>query len=309
MPDVDAVTIGNFDGVHRGHQALLVTARARVGERGRVVAMVFDPHPQSVLHPATAPLTLTTYPQRCRQLQQFGADEVIRLAPDADLLSLSPEEFIVQKVLPLRPAFVVEGEDFRFGRNRAGSIDTLIRIGKTSGFETIVVSAVEATLSDHAIVRVSSTMLRWLIRRGRVRDAHALLGEPFAIESSVTMGEKRGRLIGCPTANLAPAGCLLPADGVYAGWAERANGSHYPAAISVGANPTFDDPERRCEAHLIGFGGALDEYGWKIRVTFQYWLRDQIRYNDAAPLVAQIARDITRAQEFLASTATPHHAE
>jgi riboflavin kinase/FMN adenylyltransferase len=157
---------------------------------------------------------------------------------------------------------------------------------------------VEASLSDQHVVRVSSTMVRWLVQRGRMFDAATLLGRPYELIGPVVRGDRRGRTFDVPTANLDHGECLLPADGIYAGTARHENGAAYPAAISVGTKPTFGDRPRSCEAHLIGYDGALDDYGWTLHLEIRSWLRDQIRYDDAGALVRQLKRDISRAAEL-----------
>lgn len=293
-----AVTIGNFDGVHLGHRALLQAARGAAGAEGRVVALAFDPHPATVLARAKAPGRLSSFRQRRACLAEAGADVVERLAPSPALLSLSPGDFIARTVDRFRPSAVVEGSDFRFGRGRSGSVDTLRELGRSHGFETIVVDPVEAALADHARVRVSSSAIRWLLRHGRVRDAATLLGRPYRIEGNVVSGARRGRTLGFPTINLATEDYVLPADGVYAGEATSPEGRVHAAAISVGTNETFDGRARTCEAHLLDYDGPVDRYQWTTRLSFGRWLRDQVRYETIDSLIAQIGRDVARVREL-----------
>lgn len=294
MPGCTALTIGTFDGVHCGHRALIRQARLAAGEGGRVIGMVFDPHPLAILKPETAPAPLSTLGQRRRWLLESGMDEVIHLATTPDLLATSPEEFVSELAVRFRPRFMVEGPDFRFGRDRRGDIHLLRRLGNQHGFETIVLDPVEAPISDHSLHRASSTLIRWLVARGRMRDAALLLGRPFEIETTVIRGAQRGRDLGFPTTNLAPNGCLLPADGIYAGHAELPDGRLAPAAISVGDNPTFQGQSRQCEAHLLDHAGPLDAYGWTIRLRVESWVRDQIRFDSMTSLKSQIKRDVER---------------
>lgn len=289
-----AITIGNFDGVHCGHQELVRACRERGGGGAKVIVLSFDPHPATVLRSESAPARISTFAQRTRWLAEAGADEVIRLEPSPQLLSLSPEEFLAGVCGQWRPAAIVEGPDFRFGRDRAGSMDDLRRLQSRFGYEVEIIEPVERALTDHALVRVSSSMIRWLLARGRVGDAAILLGRPYEIETIVERGAQRGRGLGFPTANLANNGCLLPADGVYAGAAELPDGSVRAAAISVGTNPTFSDGRRVCEAHLLDFDGWSADYGWRIRLRFIAWLRDQIAFASLDALKAQIERDIAR---------------
>jgi riboflavin kinase/FMN adenylyltransferase len=293
-----AITIGNFDGVHRGHVALVQRCRARAAALGpavRTLALCFDPHPATILAPAAAPSRLTSFEERSRLLLAAGADEVVRLTPARELLALSPQDFVAWLIKTHSPVVVVEGEDFHFGKGRAGTIDTLRDLGCAHGFEVDVVGPVEVVLTDHLIARASSTLARWLLTNGRVRDAGIVLGRPFALEGTVTKGDQRGRTIGFPTANLA-TDCLPPADGVYACLATLPNGSTCPAAVNIGERPTFAGTERRIEVHLLApTPPALDSYGWTLRIEFIAWLRDQIRFASIDDLKGQLARDTARA--------------
>ena len=162
MSSLSAITVGNFDGVHRGHVRLLETARDAVGSEGRVVVLSFDPHPRSVLQPGRAPARLTTFSQRAAQLREHGADEVIRLDPGDGLLKLTPEAFIRSVAEKHRPSFIVEGPDFRFGRDRVGTVKTLREHESAFNFRTCVIDPVDAVLTDRSIVKVSSSLFRWL---------------------------------------------------------------------------------------------------------------------------------------------------
>lgn len=312
MPGPTVVTIGNFDGVHVGHAALIAHARALAGERGRVIAMAFDPHPLARLRPHAAPARLSTFAQRREWLRAAGADDVALLAPTDDLLALAPEAFVERVVRDWAPVAIVEGPDFRFGKGRAGDVGTLARLGAQRGFACEVVQPVEATLSDQTVAPASSTLARWLVARGRMRDASAVLGRPYEMVGAVVRGDRRGRTIGCPTANL-ESELLAPADGVYAGSGRLADGRIFPAAVSVGTKPTFGASACAVEAHLIGWAGPLDEgtpeYGWELRLSIGHWLRDQARYDSVDALVEQIARDVSRAAErFDDDSAAPHGA-
>lgn len=286
-----ALSIGNFDGVHQGHAALVSAARAAVGDAGRVVVLAFDPNPMAILRPAATPARLSTFAQRDRWLKAIGVDEVVRLEPTREFLQQSPEQFMRWSVDRWRPQAIVEGPDFHFGKARAGTIDTLREFESHFGYRAIIVEPVEVALVDQSVVKVSSSLARWLITHGRVRDAATLLGRPYAIEAVIARGDQRGRTIGFPTANLAGFTNLLPADGIYAGLAER-DGRTWPAAISVGTKPTFGEHPRTCEAHLLDYDGPVDDYGWNIRLRFTRWLRDQLKYDDVAALIAQLHRDI-----------------
>lgn len=289
MAQGEAITIGGFDGVHLGHVALLRSAREVAGG---VTALCFDPHPLHVLNPAAAPPRLSTFEQREAWLKQAGAETVVRIEATRELLNQPPEHFLRGVAERARPGFIVEGPDFRFGRGRAGTIETLRRHESELGYETIIVDPVQTMLSDQTITRASSTMVRWLTRRGRMNDAAAMLGRAYELRSIVVEGAQTGREIGVPTANLDTQDQLLPADGVYAGVAERPDGAVYRAAISVGRKPTFGGERRLCEAHLLGFDGPLDEYGWVIRLEIRHWLRDQLAFPNVGGLIEQMHRDI-----------------
>jgi riboflavin kinase / FMN adenylyltransferase len=298
------VTIGGFDGVHRGHAALLAHARDIAARAGaRVVALTFDPHPATVLRPDEAPPRLTTFEQRTDLLRGAGADEVVRLEPARALLGQSPEEFVRCLVEQFRPIAIVEGGDFRFGKGRAGDVNVLAELGRRYGFSVGLVDPVEAVLINCTVVRVSSSVTRWLIANGRVRDAAILLGRDYELPGEVVRGDRRGRTIGYPTANVRTP-CLLPGDGVYAGTAVLDDGRQFTAAISIGAKPTFAGTERALEAFLIDvprYGDAirdLPEYGWKITLRISHWLRDQARYGSVHALLEQMDRDCARAREL-----------
>lgn len=301
-PPARALTIGTFDGVHRGHAALVRAARTAVGPEGRVVVLVLDPHPQSVLRPGTEPARLSTAAQRRSRLLEVGADEVEVIPPTAELLGQSPEAFI-KGLFARRPFHViVEGPDFRFGAARAGDNQLLAALGRAMGFDSLVVPPVEAVLEDHSIVPARSTVARWLIRHGRVADAAVLLDRPYEVDGVVVRGDRRGRTIGYPTANI-DTPCLLPADGVYGGWATLEDGRRLRAAISVGTKPTFDGAERALEAYFMLPGeretgwrplAGLAEYGWRVRLSFVAFIRDQVKFAGLEPLLQQMDRDCER---------------
>lgn len=303
------VTIGNFDGVHVGHAALVARARSEADALGGgpVVAMAFDPHPASVLRPGREPARLTSFERRAELLRELGADEVVRLEPTRALLENDPEAFLRWLMERSPPTAVVEGDDFRFGRGRAGDSATLQALGQRFGFDVHIVEPVEVALTDQTIVRASSTATRWLIAHGRVRDASVMLGRWYELKGVVVQGDRRGRELGFPTANI-ETGQLLPADGVYAGEAELDDGSVYVAAVSVGTKPMFGGRERTLEAHLLdapqtpdGRIEGLDEYGWVVRVRLMGWVRDQTKFGSVAELVSQIGRDCERTARIVES--------
>lgn len=308
MPGRTVLTIGNFDGAHCGHAALLRRARAHADAQtpvARVVALVFDPPPLSILRPAQAPALLTTFERRESLLRRAGADHVVRLAPSPELLGLAPAEFIEGIVAEYHPVAIVEGADFRFGRARSGDVDSLSELGRRLNFVADIVAPVEVALSDQTIVTASSTIVRWMVSHGRMRDAAAILGRPHTLSGVVVRGDRRGREIGCPTANLL-AQELPPMDGVYAARASLADGRRFGAALHVGPRATFDQAGRTVEAHLLDWPGPLaeggQEYGWRLSIEIVAWLRDQAKFDSVADLVEQIRRDVARTKQALETT-------
>lgn len=300
------LTIGVFDGVHLGHQQLVTRAgamAARHGEGARVVVLAFDPPPAAVLAPERRPPRLTTFEDRAELLRAAGADDVRRLEPTPELLGLSPAAFVHDVLMPLGPVAVVEGPDFRFGAKRAGDVQTLAELGGARGFAVEVVGPVEVDLDDQTVVPARSTRVRWLLEHGRVADAGRVLGRAYELAGPVVQGDRRGRTVGFPTANLQPQ-TMPPGDGVYACLATLEDGRRQPAAVNVGERPTFDGVERRVEAHLIGYERGPDEpeYGWPLRLAFVSRLRDQVRFGSVGQLTAQLERDVARAARTLSST-------
>lgn len=313
MTTPTAITIGNFDGVHVGHAALVRAARRLAGPTGRVLALAFHPHPISRLRPRQAPALLSNFEQREAWLREAGADAVEPLEPTPELLSLDPESFVRSKIerygLSRDSSWFVEGTDFHFGKGRAGTIATLQSLGTALGFGVEVVPPVEAALTDHLVVRASSSLVRWLVAQGRVRDASIVLGRPYEIRGRVARGDQRGRTIGFPTANI-ETGHLLPADGVYAGLATLPDGATLPAAVNIGTRPTFGGAGRRVEAHLMLPGAGAwappashPDYDWPISLRLVSWIRDQVRFDSPARLTDQLARDCRRARDTLAPSA------
>ncbi|KAA0216452.1 MAG: bifunctional riboflavin kinase/FAD synthetase [Leptolyngbya sp. PLA3] len=306
MPQPTAVSIGNFDGVHLGHVALMRAARGQVGPDGRVVAIAFDPHPASVLPGRTAPPPLTTFDRRAALLRQAGADEVVRLEPTLDVLRLHPENFLALVVERFSPGVFVEGQDFRFGRNRFGDITLLQAAGDVMGFSVLTVPSVDVELTDQTIVRASSTLARWLLNHGRIEDVAAVLGRPLRLKGPVQPGDQRGRTIGFPTANVGVT-TALPGDGVYAARATLPDGSSRPAAVNIGRRPTFDNTRHLVEACLLddrARPAPLDVglYDWTLELDLLAWLRDQVRFPSLEALTGQLERDCARALDLCALT-------
>jgi riboflavin kinase/FMN adenylyltransferase len=298
------LTIGNFDGVHLGHRALVERARAIADEGdepGRVVAIAFHPHPVTVLAPKRATPPLSTFAQRSLWLKQAGADEVVRLEPTPGLLKLTPEHFVDRLVTDYRPSAIVEGQDFRFGHRRAGDIGTLRELGEARRFDVHAIEPLTVALTDQTIVTASSSISRWLLTNGRVGDVARVLGRCYELAGAVVRGDRRGRDLGFPTANMR-IDTLAPGDGVYAAHAIMPGGRVFPAAVHVGPAATFDKKERTVEAHIVGWGGPVPEgtaeYGWGLALHLVAWLREQVRFDSVDDLVDQMGRDVTRAVEM-----------
>jgi riboflavin kinase/FMN adenylyltransferase len=288
------LSIGNFDGLHLGHQQILETARRlRDAHPGSSLAVVtFEPHPLTVLRPQLAPPRLTTPVEKQAMLQSMGVDDYVILPPTREVLDLEAEAFWAILRDDVKPIVLVEGSTFNFGKNRRGSIERLREWRTGTSIELRLVDSVQVALLDMSLVDVSSSLIRWLIAYGRVRDAAICLGRPYALTGEVIHGNHRGRAIGVPTANLKCEDVLIPTDGVYAGRC-AIDGKVYPSAVSIGTNPTFRDTQRQVEAHLIGFSGDL--YGRTIQIGLLDWLRDQWKYNGVEPLKRQLARDLQEA--------------
>jgi riboflavin kinase / FMN adenylyltransferase len=286
-----AVTVGNFDGVHLGHAAIVRRLVAIAAERGvPAVALTFDPHPASIVRPAAAPVPLTTPGRRAELLLALGLDAVLVQPADAALLSLSAEAFY-KEILRGRLGGIafVEGGDFRFGADRAGDVPLLEALAAADGATVEVVPPVALDGQP-----VSSSRLRSLIAAGDVAAAAGLATAPYRLTGRVISGARRGATLGFPTANLAEVATLLPAEGVYAARARAGDAAgSFPAAVNVGPAPTFGVEASGVEVHLIGFTGDL--YGTTLHVDFLERLRDTRRFDSAADLQAQLADDVARA--------------
>ena len=289
-PAGSAMAVGNFDGVHRGHQRLLEICRQRRDAgASAVVVVTFEPHPLTVLRPAAVPQRLVSPERKEALIEENGADFYVVLAPEAQVLNLSAEDF--WKILrdDVRPAFLVEGPQFTFGKNAAGNVTRLAEWSAGSKVRFELIEPVTVPLLNLALVPPSSSLIRWLLARGRARDAAICLGRPFALEGRVVKGQGRGKGLGVPTANLDCGQQFVPAQAVYAGRCQL-HGRTYAAAISIGSNPTFDGQGVQIEVHLIG--ADADFYGEDLVVEIVDWLRDQRKFPDAAALQAQMSRDI-----------------
>jgi riboflavin kinase / FMN adenylyltransferase len=292
LPRGATISIGNFDGVHLGHQALLKLAKdIEGGDPGKLMVVTFEPHPLTVLRPKQAPPRLTPPSLKHKLLAAAGVNYLLELAPTPDVLDLSAEQFWAILRDRLAPAALVEGSSFTFGKGRGGNIESLKQWTADAAIPLHIVAGVSVPLLNLCVVPVSSSLIRWLITQGRVRDAAICLGRPYSVSGKVIEGHRRGRTIGVPTANLAIHNHLIPADAVYAGRCIIDEVS-YAAAVSIGNLPTFGDSGRQIEAHLIGFSGDL--YGRELRVELLDWLREQRRYESVDALKAQIVVDINQ---------------
>ncbi|WP_210478949.1 bifunctional riboflavin kinase/FAD synthetase [Naasia sp. SYSU D00948] len=298
-----AVTIGKFDGVHAGHRAVIGALLEEAARRGVTpVVVTFDRNPLAVLRPEACPQNLVSLPQKLELLEEAGVAATVVLAFDHRLASWTPEEF-AERVLAtaLEARVVLVGDDFRFGAGGAGNVETLRELGRLHGFEVVVVGDV---VSEGG--RASSSRIRALLDEGDVDGAAILLGRAPRVRGVVVPGLRRGRELGYPTANLAAESeGLAPGDGVYAGWLtdRSAPGTpRYPAAISVGTNPTFGDVARKqVEAYVLD--EDLDLYGHLVDVEFAHRLRGMVAYEGIGPLIEQMGRDVSQARTLLAAQA------
>jgi riboflavin kinase/FMN adenylyltransferase len=296
------ITIGEFDGVHRGHQHIVARA-AEIGKRSGlpVVAITFDPHPDEVTRPGSHPPFLCSARRRAELLAGLGVDAVCVVPFTLDFSRLDPDEFVRQVLVErLHAAAVVEGEDFRFGHKAAGDMALLDRLGEkydytAEGLPLLVLDG----------LTVSSTVIRRLLTEGDVTEAERLLGRPHRVEGVVVRGHQRGRQMGFPTANVeSPPHTAIPADGIYAGWLATLDESgqetsRWPAAISIGTNPTFDGQVRTVEAYALD-RTDLDLYGLHAAIDFGVRLRGTLRFDSIDALVDQMHRDVAQAREICA---------
>ncbi|RMB59783.1 bifunctional riboflavin kinase/FAD synthetase [Tessaracoccus antarcticus] len=285
------VAIGNFDGVHLGHQRVLREAMQSHGDP--LVVITFWPHPMSVLRPDKAPKLLGDLHSRIDLLKAAGAREVRVVNFTEAVAQLSPREFVERFVLPLEPSRVVVGENFRFGHRAAGDVAELARLGQ--GHFEVVHLALES-IND---IVTCSTLIRTSLADGDVAGAAEHLGRPFRVRGVVVMGDQRGRELGYPTANLpVPSDMAVPADGVYAGWLSATDGLRLPAAISVGSNPTFNGVDRRVETYVLD-RTDLELYGEEIVVDFVDRLRGQVKFDGIEGLISQMDQDISHCRVVL----------
>ena len=288
-----AVAVGNFDGVHRGHAALIAALRGPAAQAGGpAVAVTFDPHPRDLLRPDLAAPPLTTAADRRRLLQEVGADHVLVLRTTHELLHLTAKEFfdeVLRRRLDARA--LVEGANFGFGRDREGDIDTLAALCRSAGLPLTVVPPVLIDGGEASSSRVRASLLK-----GDIADAAEVLGRPYRLHGTTAVGQRRGRTLGFPTANLDPLQNLAPGNGVYA-VRVFVGEEIWPGAANVGPNPTFGEDARKVEVHLIGFHGDL--YGRPLAVDFIRRLRDTRPFRGADDLIRQLRHDVEQARQAL----------
>ncbi|MEU7992485.1 bifunctional riboflavin kinase/FAD synthetase [Rothia amarae] len=298
------VTIGNFDGIHTGHAAVLGTVVNLAREQGLTpTAVSFDPHP-AVVHRPNEPLQeIMGQPERQQYLAELGIDAYILLHYTLEFSRQSPEEFVKNTFVDaLHARYVVIGEDVRFGHNNAGDLQTMRELGQTFGFEVVTIDELMADETH----RTSSTRIRQLLAEGKVEEARQLLGRPHRMVGEIVHGAARGRELGFPTANLSQQSRgFIPADGVYAGWLVDEQGKRHPVATSIGTNPTFEGiTQRQVEAHVINRPDEPIEnfnlYGQEVTVEFLHYLRPTVAYTGAEALIEQIAQDVLDTEEKLA---------
>ena len=292
-----AVTVGNFDGLHIGHQKILRAVRERASATGeRAAVITFDPHPMRVLHPERAPVMIQTLAQRLAGFEQMGLDAALVLRFDLALSKMSPEEFIEKIVVRgLRTGAILVGSNFRFGHRGAGDVRLLGEFGKRDGFDVETVPPVEVGGQV-----VSSTAIRAAVAGGNVAEAIPLLGRPFSLTGEIHAGAGRGRTILFPTLNLAPEQELLPKLGVYA--TESVVGDRaYASVTNVGTRPTFNGAGVTVESHLFEFKDSMNN--GRMKVKFYWRIRNEQKFPGVDALRAQIARDIEAARRFFAERA------
>jgi riboflavin kinase/FMN adenylyltransferase len=288
------IAVGNFDGVHRGHQALVAAAAAGAERRhGSTVVLTFDPHPARVVAPQRAPASLMTLEQKAEALAALGVERLAVLSFTPELARQEPERFAADVLVrALGARVVVVGANFRFGRERSGDVKQLRALGTAEGFEVLVIDPVW-----HAGAPVSSSRVREALAAGDVGTARALLGRSYSVDGTVVHGDGRGTSLGLPTANLVSDNEVLPSPGVYACRCLGAGGLRRAAVANLGFRPTFAGEQMRLEAHLLDFAGDL--YGSRLRLSFELRLRDERRFEGPDALRAQVLADAEQARRAL----------
>jgi len=310
IPKGGVQTIGNFDGVHIGHQEILAAAgREAKKNNTELIAMVFEPHPVAVLHPEMAPGVLTPLDLKKHLLEACGVDRLIVLKTSHELLSLSPEDFAGRFLIDdIRPKMVVEGNDFNFGAGRAGNIDTLKKLGAEKGFKVTVIEPKKIKLSTGQTVRISSTMIRYMLEGGHVADAAVALGRPYRLAGKIISGRGVGRKLGFPTLNMEKPKQVIPSEGVYAGLVQigdvlddaLTSEDKIPAVYSIGQARTYgNDFPLLIEAHLL-VENVGDFIGRYMVMDFVQRIRNQHKFKTPEDLSKQIAKDCNTADNILA---------
>lgn len=289
------LTIGVFDGVHRGHQALIGRLREEASRRGLLaVVLTFSNHPRIVLGNGGDMGCITSVRTRKRLLEETGVDQVIMVPFTLELARTPAREFVSLLSDRLRMRGLVVGPNFALGRNREGDVSMLTALGRETGFEVLVL---QAQTEDGEVI--SSSAIRTAIMKGDISKAAVLLGRNFTLEGTVVKGDGRGARLGFPTANLRPdPHRVVPGNGIYATWAHVGTGRH-PSATSIGVRPTFDAAGRTIETYIMDFEGDL--YGGEIALEFVQRLRDEIRFDSVEALKAQMGRDVEQARQVLLS--------
>jgi len=304
------LTIGNFDGVHIGHQEILSAAKQTATEKQtQLVVMTFEPHPLSVLHPRQKLELLTSLALKKDLIAQAGADHLLLVKSTPELLTLSPNEFVERFISKgIRPSIVVEGGSFNFGSGRRGNAQTLQKTGREKGFLVSVIEPREIKLSTGQTVKVSSTVIRNMLKKGDVADAALALSRPYRLIGQIIPGRGKGKQLGFPTANMGPTDQLVPAEGVYAGYVQIADSEQQvcadtakrPAALSIGTAQTLGtDYPRLIEAHILT-GDVGDLHGKYLAMDFIQRIRSQQKFDTEKDLSAQIAKDCKTAKQILA---------
>jgi riboflavin kinase/FMN adenylyltransferase len=292
MSETNVVLIGVFDGVHKGHQLLLDRAK-EIADGRSIIALTFDPHPTTVFAPEKAPTALTTLSDRVELLKIHGADQVAVMKFNEKFAAMSPAHFVSDVLVgQLHASTVVVGKNFTYGHKAAGNVDSLTAQGLTQNFTVDV----QELKSDTEVI--SSSRIRTLVVDGKVEEARTLLSRPHRLDGVVVHGEKRGREIGYPTANLGKIdGQTIPADGVYAGWL-TVGINFWPAAISIGTNPTFEGERgRQVEAYALDQEG-LDLYDKNASIEFGWFLRPTLKFDSLDELLVQMKKDCDKAREL-----------
>ena len=286
------ISIGNFDGVHLGHVSLLNRVR-KLADASSVaaIAVSFDPHPAAILRPEHAPQRLMTIDRRAEVMSRYGIDQLIVCPVSSSFLDLSARQFFSSLVVDcLQATSMVEGPNFFFGRGREGGPSTLASLCEQNQLDLEIV---EPSLMEDSMI--SSSRIRTLLTNGDVKQAQDILSDPYQIKGTVIKGDRRGREIGFPTANLNDIEVLVPGSGVYGGTA-TIDGRSFPAAIHVGPNPTFSEQQKKIEVHVLKFNGDL--YGSELKVDFYFRLRDVSRFASADLLVTQLRKDVATVSKY-----------